>query len=205
MNSCERSPPDRPGIGFHRNRAQPHARKGAQVGDEHALVGLARALLVEIERVGVLHQELAPTHDAEAGTDLVTELPLNVVEVLRQVLVALQAIADDHRDHLLRRRTKQHVALVAILDAQHLLAVGLVASALSPELRRLDGRHQKLDRAGPVLLLADNSLDLLEHPEPERQPGVDPGGGLADHACAQHELVGDDLRLFRRFTRTGRK
>ena len=54
-------------------------------------------------------------------------------------------------------------------------------------------------RAGPVLLLAHDLLDLLEHAEAERQPGVDAGGGLADQAGAQHQLVADDLGVGRAF------
>src|SRR3546814_3248361 len=53
--------------------------------------------------------------------------------------------------------------------------------------------------AGGVLLLTHDLLDLLQHPKAERQPGVDAGACLADHAGAQHEPVGDDLRLLRGF------
>src|SRR3546814_17856950 len=44
-----------------------------------------------------------------------------------------------------------------------------------------------------------STLCRSQHPEAERQPGVDAGAGLADHAGAQHEPVRDDLRLLRRF------
>ena len=82
---------DRAGIGAHRDRLQPHPREGAQIGDEHLVVGALGAGGVEVEGVGVLHQELAPAHDAEARPHLVAELPLDVVEVLRQVAIALDA------------------------------------------------------------------------------------------------------------------
>jgi len=42
---------------------------------------------VEIEGIGVLHQEFAPAHQPEAGPHLVAELPLDVIEVERQILV----------------------------------------------------------------------------------------------------------------------
>ena len=86
-----------------------------------------------------------------------------------------------------------------VLDAQHLLAVGLVAAALAPQVRRLDGRHQKLDRAGAVLLLAHDPADLVEHPQAERQEGVNACGLLPHHAGAQHQPVRDDFRLAGRF------
>ena len=89
---------------------------------------------------------------------------------------------------------------MAILDAQHLGAVGVVAAALAPQIGELQRRHQQLDRAGAILLLAHDLLDLLEHAEAERQPGIDAGRLLPQHAGAQHQAVGDDLRLLRGLT-----
>ena len=114
MNSWLRSPPIGPvsariGIAF-----RPSPREGAQIGDEHLVVGVARAGLVEIEGIGVLHQELARAHDAEARPDLVAELPLDVIEVERQVLVGADVGAEDVGDHLLVGRPEQHVALVPV-------------------------------------------------------------------------------------------
>ena len=71
---------DRAGVGAHRDRLQPHAREGAQIGDEHLVVGMPRPGGIEIEAVGVLHQELAAAHHAKARPHLVAELPLDVVE-----------------------------------------------------------------------------------------------------------------------------
>ena len=56
-----------------------------------------------------------------------------------------------------------------------------------------------------VLLLAHDLLDLLEHAEAQRQPGIDAGARLADHAGAQHQLVRDDLRLVRRLAQDGQE
>ena len=105
--------------------------------------------------------------------------------------------ADDLGDLLLVGRAVQHLALVPVGDAQHFRAVGLVAAALPPQLRRLDGRHQHLEAAGRVLLLADDPLDVAQHPQAQRQPAIDAGAGLADHPAAQHQTVRDDLRLGR--------
>ena len=90
-----------------------------------------------------------------------------------------------------------NLALVAVGDAQHLRAVGVVAAAFAPEVGELQRRHQQFQRAGAVLLLANDLLDLLQHPEAERQPGIDAGCLLPDHARAEHQPVRDDLRLFR--------
>ena len=67
MNSWLRSPPIGPVSADHRDRLQPQAREGAQIGDEHLVVGVPRAAPIEVERIGVLHQEFAPAHDPKRG------------------------------------------------------------------------------------------------------------------------------------------
>ena len=196
---------DRPALGHHRDGLETEPRKSAQIGDEHAVVGVFGAGEIEVEGIGVLHQEFAPAHQPEARPHLVAELPLDVIEIERQILVRAHIGAEDLRDHFLVGRAIEHVALVPVLDAQHLLAVGLVAPALAPQVGRLDGRHQQLDGAGAVLLLAHDLADLLQHAKAERQEGIDAGCLLPDHAGAQHQPVGDDLRLLRRFAQDGQK
>ena len=171
---------DRPGFGPHRNGGEAKAGEGAQIGGEHLVVGAACARLVEVEGIGVLHQELARTHHAEPRPHLVAELPLDVVEIERQVLVRANGSAEDFGDHLLVGRSVQHVAVVPIADAQHLLAVVVISPGFAPEIGRLDRRHEHLNRAGPVLLLAHDGADLVQDPDAERQ----------------HEAMRDDLRLF---------
>src|SRR5439155_18305061 len=91
----------------------------------------------------------------------------------------------------------QPLALVAVAYAENLLDVIVVAAALAPQLGGLDRRHQDFLRAGAVLLLANDLFDPLQDAQPQRQPGIDPGARLADHAGAQHQPVRDDLRLAR--------
>ena len=196
---------DRPGVGDHRDGAQTHPRKGAQIGDEHAIVGMPRAGIIEIEGIGVLHQEFARAHGAESRPHLVAKLPLQVIEIEREILVGAHIGAEDLGDHLLVGRTVEHLALVAVLDAQHLLAVVVVAAALAPQLGRLDGRHQHLDRAGAVLLLAHDAADLLQHAKAEREKRVDARGLLANHSGAQHQPVRNDLCLLGSFTQDRQK
>ena len=194
---------DGAGVGAHGNGLQAHAGEGAQIGDEHLVVGMARASRVQIEGVSVLHQEFARAHHAKARAHLVAELPLDVIEIERQILVGAHIGAEDLRDHLFIGGTKEHLALVAILDAQHLLAIGLIAAALAPQISGLDDRHEQFHGARPVLLLAHDLLDLAQHPQAQRQPGVDTGGLLPHHARAQHQAVRDDFRLLGRFAERG--
>jgi hypothetical protein len=43
--------------------------------------------------VGILHDEFAASHDAEARADLIAELRLDLVEIDRQLAVALDLAA----------------------------------------------------------------------------------------------------------------
>jgi hypothetical protein len=158
---------------------------------------------VQVERIGILHEKFATTHQAEPGPHLVAEFPLDVVKVKRQVLVRADVTAKDRSDHLLVGGPIQHVALMPIPDAQHLLAIGLVTAAFAPKVCRLDGRHEKFDCPGSVLLFAHDGAHFLQHPQSQRQEGVNPGRLLADHAGAQHQAVGSDLRVLRRFAQIG--
>ena len=110
MNSWLEVAADRPGVGGHGDRLQAHARERAQVGHEHLVVGVPRGLGAQVEGIGVLHQELAAAHDAEARAHLVAELPLDVIEVARQVAVGLHAVAEDLGDQLLVGRPVEHLA-----------------------------------------------------------------------------------------------
>lgn len=78
------------------------------------------------------YQELAPAHHAKRPY-LVAKLSLDVVEQFRQVAIALDLRADDLGHLLLIGRPVQHLAVMPIADAQHLLAVIFVASALPPQ------------------------------------------------------------------------
>ncbi|MNK60160.1 hypothetical protein D3C87_792880 [compost metagenome] len=164
-----------------------------------------RVFLGQVEGIGVLHQELARTHRAETGTHLVAELQLDMIEVQRQVLVGLHIGTEDVGDHLLVGGAIEHLAVLAVLDAQHFLAVVVITAALLPELGGLQRRHQKLDGAGTVLLLADDLVDLVEHAFAERQPGIDASRLLPDHAGAQHEAVRDNLGFLGVFLQDGQE
>src|SRR3546814_14397167 len=81
-----------------------------------------------------LFRSLAAAHDAEAGPHLVAEFPLDVVHHLRPVAVALRALAEDVGDQLLVGRAVEHLPVVPVDEAQHLLAVFVVSPELTAQL-----------------------------------------------------------------------
>ena len=80
-------PADRARVGLDRHGRHAAAREDAPVRLEHRLVRGVEPRLVEVEGVGVLHRELAHAHQAAAGTGLVAELGLDLVERHRHVAV----------------------------------------------------------------------------------------------------------------------
>ena len=182
-------------IGLDCPEFEAHAREYPGIRVVHGHVALVQACLVRVERIGILHQELARAHHAKARPDLVAELGLDLVEIHRQLLVAAQFLTRDVGNDFLVRRSIGEFAVMAVLEAQQLRTVLAPAGGFLPQLRRLDRRHAQFQGAGPVHLLADDALDLLQGAKSHRQPRVKPGCQAADHAGAQHQPVTDDLRV----------
>ncbi|MCY1397860.1 hypothetical protein D9M71_128800 [compost metagenome] len=190
---------DRAGVGLYGAEVQAQAGEHVAVGLVHAVVGFLQGSLVDVEGVGVLHDELAATHQAEARADLVAEFGLDLVHVDRQLLIAVELVAGQVRDHFFVGRACAEVAVVAILQAQQFRTVLFPAPRLLPQFGRLDARHQHFQGAGGVHFFAHDGFNLAHHTKAHRQPGVETGGELADHAGPQHELVADDDRVGRGF------
>ena len=133
------------------------------------------------------------------GPDLVAELGLDLVEVDRQLAVALELAAREIGDDFLVRRSQHHVAIVTVLEAQQFRTELVPAPGLDPELGRLRDGHRDLERAGAVHLLADDALDLAQDAQAHRQPGVEAAREAPDQAGAQHQLVAHDLGVGRHF------
>ena len=124
-----------------------------------------------------------------------------MIEIERQAFVRFHVGAENLGDHFLVGRAEQQFALVPVGDAQHFRAIGIVAAAFAPQIRQLQRRHQEFDGAGAVLLFANDLLDLLQDPQAQRQPGIDARRLLPHHAGAQHQAMGDDLRLLGHLTK----
>ncbi len=159
------------------------------VGVAVLLVAGVQAGVVDVEGVGVLHHELAAAQQARAGPRLVAVLRLDLVDRERQVLVGVVEVLHHEGEHLLVGRAEQVVGALAVLEPEDAVAV------LGPPVGRLVGllgqqrRERQLLGADAVHLLADDVLDLAQHLQAQRQPGVDAGRGAADVAGADEEPV----------------
>ena len=92
------------------NELEAQALEDALVGVAVRLVAGVQAGVVEVEGVGVLHDELAAAQQARAGTCLVAVLVLDLVDVQRQVLVRGVQVLDQQGEHFLVRGGQQVVA-----------------------------------------------------------------------------------------------
>ena len=123
----------------------------------------AEALVVDVERVRVLHDELAPAQEPGPRARLVAVLGLDLVERQRQVLVRRVQVLDQQREHLLVRRAEQVVGALAVLEPEDVVAVVGPAAGRLVGLARQQRREVHLLGADRVHLLADDPLDVAQH------------------------------------------
>ena len=114
---------------------------------------------------------------------------MDLVEVHRQLAVAADLAARDVGDDFLVGRAEAEQIVVPVLDLQHLRAEHRPAAGLLPQLGGLHRRHQQFDAAAAVHLFAHDVLDLAQHAQAERHPGVQAAGQLLDVTGAHHQLV----------------
>ena len=190
-------------VSRHRAVGQTKSVKNLAVRTRHDLVASLGSVLVTVKAVRIFHRELAPTHQPKTGAALITELGLDLVEVLGQLLVALDLLARNVRHHLFTGRLDHKVAVVPVLDAQQFGAHLLEAAGFLPQLCGLHHRHGHLDGTRAVHFLPHDGFDLANHAQAHGHVAVDAGTQLLDHARAHHQLVADHFRIGGRFFEGG--
>ena len=186
-----------PDVGADGDRVEPESLEDPLVGAVLLPIAHVEPGVVEVAAVGVLHDELADADEAAARAWLVPELRLEVVELHRELPVALDDVAQEEGDDLLVGHGQDHVPVAAVLEPHELRPDLVVATAVLPHLGGVDDGHLELLAADRVHLLADDLLDSLGHPEPEREQRIDPGSELAHVPGAQQQAMGRHLRLGR--------
>src|SRR5437868_6303220 len=89
---------------------------------------------VGIEGVGILHHELARAQHARAGPGLVALLRLDLIPDLGEIAIGADGARRQPRDDLFVRHAQAHVAVIAVLQAEHLGADGVPPAAVAPDL-----------------------------------------------------------------------
>ena len=186
-----------PGLGLDDDVVEAETVEDPDVGVAVLLVRRVEAGVVDVEGVGVLHRELAAAQDTGPGTRLVAVLRLDLVDRERQVLVGGVQVLHHQGEHLLVGGAEQVVVALAVLQPEDAVAVLGPASARLVGLARQQCREQQLLGAHRVHLVTDDLLDLAQHPEAQREPGVDAGSGPADVAGPDEETMARDLGVRR--------
>ena len=175
-----------PDVGLHAVPLEPDPVEDPVVGLAVALVVGVEALAVAVERVGVLHDELARAQQPGARARLVALLDLEVVEAERQVAVGAHDLRDVRRHGLLVAQREHELGAATVLELEQLL--DRIAAAALPDVRRVEHRHEHLLRADRVELLADDLRDVLVHAPAGGQPRPQPGAELAGQAARTSSL-----------------
>ena len=186
----------RAGLRGHNDNLQAQALENALVGGTVRHVRLVQALIVNVEGVGVLHDELAATQQTRAGARLIAVLGLNLVQVNRQVLVGGVQVLDQQGEHFLVGGCQQHVCTLAVLEAEEVIAVLVPAVGCFVGLAGQQCGEVNFLRTNGVHLFADDVLDLAQYLQAQGQPGVHAGGCAADVTGADQQLVAGDLSVY---------
>src|SRR5579885_267022 len=158
---------------------------------------------VNVEGVGVLHDELPESHQPRLRALLVAELGLNLVPHLRQLLVRAYLVARNRSENLLVREAETEVGSFAVFEAEHRLAHHGPAPRLLPKLRGVERGQEELLPAYRVHLLAYDLHRALRDAPAERQERVNSCAELSDVAGAQKKSVRDDLGVRGVFAKCG--
>jgi hypothetical protein len=171
---------------------------------EDALVRVAVLLvrdlesrIARVERVRVLHRELAAAQEPGARARFIPVLVLDLVDVQRQVLVRRVEVLHEQGEDLLVRRREQVVGALAVLEPEDAVAVGLPAATGLVRVARQQGGEVHFLRAEGLELLADDPLDLAAHLEAQWQPREDPGSLAADVPGAHEQAMARHLGIDR--------
>ena len=181
-----------PGLRLDEVRLEPTALEDPGVRLLVPAEGRVEPGLVGVERVRVLHDELAEAQEAAARARLVPVLGREVVPDLRQLLVGLDLAREERHRLLVRPREHERpaAAVVEVEEDRDIDAAGRL-----PELCGRERRSAHLLAADRVDLLADDLLDPHVHAPAERQHRPQAGPDLADEAAAHEQLVRRSLRV----------
>ena len=157
-------------VGLHDDVLEAEAREDAFIGVALGLVRGIQPRIVDVERVGVFHRELATPQQAGPRSGLVAVLVLDLVDRERQVFVAAVEVFHEQGKNFFVCGGQQVVGAAPVFQAKDAIAVLLPPPGGLIGLARQEGRKVHLLRARVRHLVTDDRLDAPPHLQPERQP-----------------------------------
>ena len=92
-----------------------------------AVIGVHRIFFGQVEIIPVFHIEFAAPHHTKPWAPLIAELPLDLIHGQGHILIRRDVTTENICDQLFCGGGEKHIAPVTIFDAQHLLAVIVIA------------------------------------------------------------------------------
>jgi hypothetical protein len=188
------------GIGFDRYHLR-HADtlEDALVCCVAFLVILLQIFLAGMEGVSILHRKLTHTDQSGSRTGLITEFCLDLIDHKRIFGVALCILAYKVYGCLLVGHAEYHFGIVAVGEAQQLIADAIVTAGLIPQRSRHDNRELHFLAVDFVHLLAQDLLDFA-HNAAQRQIGrIDSVCHIFDVSAFYHNSMAVDDTVSRSF------
>ena len=182
---------------FYRLEIQAAARKYTVVSVIHNLIGLMEAFFVNIERIGILHDEFAAAHEAEAGTDFVAVFILHLPKDQGHLLIRTQFVAEKRRNQFFMSRPEAVAVVVAVLQLEHFRPVSAPPARFMPDFGRLHDGHHDFLGACSVHFFADDLFYLQRHAAAQGQEAVQAAAVFPQHARFQHILMAGNLSVCR--------
>ena len=120
------------GIGGYCTKPQAQTVEYAGIGAVHDTICLIQAINVGMEGIRIFHHKFACPHYTKAGPDLVAKFGLDLIKGHRQLAVTLDFASNNVGNHFLMRGTKAEIALMPVLDFQHLRTKHVPAARFPP-------------------------------------------------------------------------
>jgi hypothetical protein len=155
-------------IGLDRDGLDADAFEDAPVRRVHPLVEAVQVVGVGVQRVGVLHGELAQPDQPTPRARLVAVLGLNLEEVLRKLLVAVDLARGQRRDDLLVGGTEHERTPARALELLEHRSERVPAPGGLPQFGGMHDRQPDLLPADGFHLLAHDPLNLAQHAPAKR-------------------------------------
>ena len=125
-----------------------------------------------MERISIFHHKLARAHDAKTRANFIAEFGLDLIKINRELFVGTDFFTRNIGNYFLMRRAKTEIALMPVLDFQHLWAKNFPTPSFVPELFRLHCWHQQFQCASLVHLITHNRFHFAQHTQAQRHPAI---------------------------------
>ena len=190
-------------VSRNRNNRKTEPLENPLVGGLHGKVGFIQAFCSGVEGVSILHGEFTATHNAVAGTNLVTIFCVNLVQCKGELLVGFQFIPNKCGKGFLGSGAYHQFLVNAVFYTKHSSSHGFPAARLTPQFTWNHHRWLTFQCANGIHFLANNIFHLAEGFQSQGKIGKKAVAQLTNQTGSQHQLMAGNNSLCRHFPQSG--